>query len=215
MSDHTGVDGEGRGATPTGSGCRPADRAAARPAPAGFHPSRAVLAQALYATSNRLVSSRLPAGWVPPGLHDDPMAAEVHYAYADAAMALFAPGGEAALADETGTGSAEGEHPVPGGQAPDQISDLKAENERLRIIIRDREWKRDLADREVDQLSGALAESERKRVEAEARNTAFAGLMRLVRDYAIDQSMRATIDDLLGINALLATPTQETTHVEI
>ncbi len=29
-----------QGATPKGSGCRPADRAAARPAPAGFHPSR-------------------------------------------------------------------------------------------------------------------------------------------------------------------------------
>ena len=110
-----------QGATPAGSGCRPTDRAATRPAPAGFHPSREALAQALYATTNHLVSSWLPAGWVPRGLHEDPMTTEVHYAYADAVLALLAQGGETRRA-ETGTGSVH-EHPVPAGQAPDQISD--------------------------------------------------------------------------------------------
>ncbi len=47
-----------------------------------------------------------------------------------------------------------------------EIGAVQAEIERLQIIIRDREWKRDLAEQEVAQLTTALAESERKGVEA-------------------------------------------------
>lgn len=86
-----------------------------------------------------------------------------------------------------------------------EIGAVQAENERLRIIIRDREWKRDLAEREVDQLSAALAESERKRVEAKAEAAeAIAQRDILIRANA----------DLAASWVEDATPTQETSHVE-
>ncbi|MGX7708018.1 hypothetical protein [Methylobacterium sp. Gmos1] len=78
--------------------------------------------------------------------------------------------------------------PMPEGQAPasQDLKALQAENARL---------------------TTALAESERNRKEAEARNTAFTRLARLIGEQAVDPAIRQTINDLLGIKDLLSTPT--------
>ncbi len=83
-----------------------------------------------------------------------------------ALTAPSAPGGEAAQAAETGAGSAVGEHPVARGQAPD-LTALQAENERLKGQARANLTLLNAALKHVAATNTALAESERKRREAD------------------------------------------------
>ena len=259
MSDHTGVDGEGRGATPTGSGCRPADRAAARPAPAGFHPSRNFAERRLIGSDSitwyhpddaipmeiviisggigylkegrwyTLTGKDTPGmpiewpvtAWTPMlfapkdehpcpnrALYDIGQCCGGHCFGVDGPEDdLPAPGGEAAPADETGTGSAEGEHPVPAGQAPDQISDLKAENERLRPLA-----EAAIAFAKADALRCSTIHA----TNAELRRQQARGIFppRVEAEHkAQDETREAFFAEMKRLIAI-ATPTQETSHVE-
>lgn len=208
MSDHTGVDGEGQGA-PSGTGSQASPGTPTGSRPEGFDPSRKwrrlteAEGLALWLQGGEAIGALCSrAAWgrktgydsegtsgllemVATGLQTEPPAQAMEAHRAETRQRLGAKPDSAV--DEA---SSKVEAPY---NTLDHLLSLKAE---------------------IQSLTTALAESERKRVEAEARNTAFASLMRVVRDYVIDPSVRATIDDLLGVNAVLATPTQEIPYVE-
>lgn len=135
----------------------------------------------------------------------------------------LAPGGEAASAAETGTGSAEGKHPVAVGEAPASIvPTLHAEIARLSTALADSERMRKEAEGRAAVITSAFAKFVGVALTAQKSNTVewMVGLAEDVNEAAraIGTSDRFTYDRRAGLVRLskssASTTPKETTHVE-
>lgn len=117
--------------------------------------------------------------------------------------------------DRNGLGGDSPAGAVPAGQTPEQISDLKAENERLRERLADRTAERDAARRAHQQARADLAEAESTLKRArDATRACWSGYSTYRVEVDSEELSNLRRCSEIVSAARLATPTQETPHVE-